>query len=402
MNQLLQNNYNNSFSNNAQIPNSPTNVINPILPTSSTPQNSLNINNSMNNNINNSMNNSFNINTSSQHMKMLNSLNPIDIPPVTTSSKGANSPPVPPLALGKDDSEYEEENYNQIVVVIDRSTLLLPVDEVVNTTPDPKVIPNSVEDWIKYHAAIDPERPFLSPDEPPAKIPILESMIPLDEVITPQRSVSCRIRLLQQQRRKKAQELAEQEKLIQQNNSKSLNNALNTTDAIVYSSPSIKMPSAVRSTKKIKNESTNLRSNNSRYTAPKAPPKFQLCTYNKCEWIATNKCEKCSNLCCLDHSHRFYYFLPSLFSPKYYCPDCMKSVTKFWKWTYLIIGIFMIALLAAGSYAHITSSKFMGNSLTFTLYCVVLVSLTIMSFSFSYLSNQYTEKTKETERLLLD
>jgi len=63
-------------------------------------------------------------------------------------------------------------------------------------------------------------------------------MIPLDEVITPQRSVSCRIRLLQQQRRKKAQELAEQEKLIQQNNSKSLNNALNTTDAIVYSSPS--------------------------------------------------------------------------------------------------------------------------------------------------------------------
>jgi len=24
-------------------------------------------------------------------------------------------------------------------------------------------------------------------------------------------------------------------------------------------------------------------------------PKFQLCTYKKCEWIATNKCEKCSS-----------------------------------------------------------------------------------------------------------
>ncbi|OUM57065.1 hypothetical protein PIROE2DRAFT_18058, partial [Piromyces sp. E2] len=265
--------------------------------------------------------------------------------------------------------------------------------------PDPKVIPNSVEDWIKYHAAIDPERSFLPPDEPPSKIPILESMIPLDEVITPQRSVSCRIRLLQQQRRKKAQELAEQEKLLQQSNSKSLNNAMNN-DAIVYSSPSIKMPSAVRSTKKIKNESTNLRSGTNRYTAPKAPPKFQLCTYNKCEWIATNKCEKCSNLCCLDHSHRFYYFLPSLFSPKYYCPDCMKSVTKFWKWCYLVIGILLIALLGAGVGLHIYND--MISNYVFPLFCIVLVILIILSFTFSYFSNQYTEKTKETERLLLD
>jgi len=105
------------------------------------------------------------------------------------------------------------------------------------STTDPAVVPNSVEDWIKYHASIDPDRKFLPPDEPPSKIPVLESTVPLDEVITPQRSVSCRIRLLQQQRRKKAQELAEQEKLLQQNNSKSLNNAMNN-DAIVYSSPS--------------------------------------------------------------------------------------------------------------------------------------------------------------------
>ncbi|ORX46425.1 hypothetical protein BCR36DRAFT_331859 [Piromyces finnis] len=401
MNQLRQNSFNNSFTNNAQIQNSPTNIINSNLPSPSTQQN---VNNSMNNNINNSINNSFNnLNTSSHNIKILNTINSMDIPASSPmKNKGASSPPVPPLALGKDDSDYEEEKDNQMVIVIDPSTLLLPVNEVVNTITDPAIIPNSVEDWIKYHAAIDPERKFLSPDEPPSKIPILESMIPLDEVITPQRSVSCRIRLLQQQRRKKAQELAEQEKLLQQATSKSLNNAMNN-DAIVYSSPSIKMPSAVRSSKKINNESTNLRSGtNNRYTLPKNPPKFQLCTYNKCEWIATNKCEKCSNLCCLDHSQRFYYFLPSLFSPKYYCPDCMKSVTKFWKWCYLIIGILMLILLGVGAGAHYSKMIENRNNFVFSIFSIILVLLIIMAFSFSYLSNQYTEKTKETERLLLD
>jgi len=400
----------NSFSYN-NTPNSPNNL-NPIL-TPTSPIANMNSNNTYSsnnsNNNNNSNINNNNTNTSS-HTKMINT----DIP-VTTSmpNKGGSSPAVPPLAVGKDDSEYEEEKDNQIVIVIDPKTLVLPVNEVVETINDPAIIPNSVEDWIKYHAAIDPDRKFLPPDEPPSKIPILESMIPLDEVITPQRSVSCRIRLLQQQRRKKAQELAEQEKHIQHNNSKSMNNTMqtmNTTmntvntgnDAIIYSSPSIKMPSAVRSTKKYKHESANLRSNSNRYTvaAQIAPPKFQLCTYKKCDWIATNKCEKCRTLCCLDHSHRFYYFFPSLFSPKYYCPDCMRSVTIFWRWCYLVAGFVMLALLVICTVAHYSYEQL--SSLSFTILCVFIILITVMAFCFSYLSNQYQEKTKESERLLLD
>ena len=34
---------------------------------------------------------------------------------------------------------------------------------------------------------------------------------------------------------------------------------------------------------------------NNRYPSQKPTPRFQLCTYKKCEWIATNKCEKCSS-----------------------------------------------------------------------------------------------------------
>jgi len=334
----------------------------------------------------------------------LNSMNSMDIPVTTsmtkTMNKGASSPPVPPLAVGKDDSDYEEEKDKQIVVIVDQSTYNLPVNEIAIPVVDPKLIPNSVEDWIKYHAAIDPERKFLSPDEPPSKIPVLESTVPLDEVITPQRSVSCRIRLLQQQRRKKAQELAEQEKLLQQNNNKSMNNALNN-DAIVYSSPSIKMPSAVRSSKKIKADPTNIRSGtNNRYPTQKTTPRFQLCTYNKCEWIATNKCEKCLNLCCLDHSHRFYFFFPSLFTPKYYCPDCMEKVSEFWRYAYLTSGIcFVIGLIAGIIYNYKGPGM---NNVIFPLFCIIMVSLVLSSFSLSYLSKQYTEKTKESERLLLD
>jgi len=361
---LLNTSFNNSFNNNNNTQNlqtPSTNIINPVLPSPTPPNNNNNNNNSMNNSVNNSFNN---INTGSHNMKILNPMNSMDIPVTTpVNNRVSSSPPVPPLALGKDDSEYEEEKDNQMVIVIDPSTLLLPVNEVTNENPDPKKIPNSVEDWINYHAAIvqkDPQKQFLSPNEPPSKIPILESMIPLDEVITPQRSVSCRIRLLQQQRRKKAQELAEQEKLMHHSNSKSLNNVLNN-DAIVYSSPSIKMPSAVRSSKKMKSENSNMRNGtpiNTKYSTPKNPPRFQLCTYNKCEWIATNKCEKCSNLCCLDHSHRFYYFLPSLFSPKYYCPDCMKSVSNFWKWAYLIIALSFCAILILFPTSTLSSLNF--------------------------------------------
>jgi len=418
MNQLhptsvnLNTSFNNSYkNNNAQIyQNTSSNILKPIA--TATPQpnvnNSMNnsINNSINNSNNNSFNNSFNMNTSSHNIKILNTINSMDIPVTSsimtkTMNKGTSSPPVPPLAIGKDDSDFEEEKEKQIVVIVDPSTYNLPVNEVpIPVTTDPAVVPNSVEDWIKYHASIDPDRKFLPPDEPPSKIPVLESTVPLDEVITPQRSVSCRIRLLQQQRRKKAQELAEQEKLLQQNNSKSLNNAMNN-DAIVYSSPSIKVPAAVRSTKKIKTDPTNVRNGTtSRYSNQKPTPRFQLCTYNKCEWIATNKCEKCSNLCCLDHSHRFYFFFPSLFTPKYYCPDCMNSVSRFWRYAYLVAGTIFAAILIVGIIYNY-KGKGMGN-IVFPLFSIIMVSLILSSYSLSYLSNQYTEKTKENEKLLLD
>jgi len=405
MNQLhqasinLNTSFNNSFNNNNaqafQTTSSP-NILKPIA-TAAAPISNIN------NNIYNNFNNSFNINTSSHNMKILNTMNTMDIP-VTTSlngsmNRGTSSPPVPPLAIGKDDSDFEEEKEKQIVVIVDPSTYNLPVNEVPVTVPDPRVIPNSVEDWIKYHAAIDPERNFLPPDEPPSKIPVLESTVPLDEVITPQRSVSCRIRLLQQQRRKKAQELAEQEKLLQQNNSKSLNNVMNN-DAIVYSSPSIKVPAAVRSTKKIKSDNNNIRSGNNRYPSQKPTPRFQLCTYKKCEWIATNKCEKCSKLCCLDHSQRFYFFFPSLFTPKYYCPDCMRSVSNFWRYAYLVAGTIFVAVLIAGIIYNYKGKGM--NNVIFPLFSIIMVSLVLSSYSLSYLSNQHTEKTKESERLLLD
>jgi len=391
MNQIRSSNnplMNTSFNNYNNGPGSP-NIIRPMIP-SPAPQN---INLSMNNNINSSFNN---IN-STHNIKILNALNNMDM----QSNNSPSSPPAPPLAVGKDDSDYEEETDNQMVIVIDPSTMRLPVNEIVNITPDPRKIPNSVEDWINYHAAHEPDKQFLSPDEPPSKIPILESTIPLDEVITPQRSVSCRIRLLQQQRRKKAQEIAEQEKYIQHHTSqKSIN--MMSNDAIIYSSPSIQMPSAIRSNRKIKADVSNLRAGSiNRYNMQKAQPKFQLCTYKKCEWIATNKCEKCSTLCCLDHSNRFYYFFPSLFTPKYYCPKCMKSVTKFWKWAYIIVATILLAILIAGVVCRCTNVLFT-NSIFFSLFCILLVALIIITFSFSYMSSLYTDKTREKERLLLD
>jgi len=399
MNQMRSNNnqlINTSFNNFNSSPTSP-NVIRPILPSSANQSINPNINLSMSNNINTSFNN-----ISSSNIKILNALNTMDIP----QNKSPSSPPVPPVPVGKEDSDYEEEGNNQMVIVIDPSTMLLPVNEIVNTTPDPRKIPNSVEDWINYHAAIEPDKKFLPPDEPPSKIPILESTIPLDEVLTPQRSVSCRIRLLQQQRRKKAQELAEQEKYIQQQQQQtSANKSLNmmSTDAIIYSSPSIQIPSAIRSNRKIKTDISNIRTGSvSRYNIPKAQPKFQLCTYKKCEWIATNKCEKCGTLCCLDHSNRFYYFFPSLFSPKYYCPKCMKAVTMFWKWTYIAVAIVLLGILIIGVICRLTNNLFKTeNNIVFSLFCILLIALIIVSFSFSYMSSLYTDKS-EKERLLLD
>jgi len=120
-NQLI----NTSFNNFNSSPSSPPNVIRPILPTSANQSINPNINLSMSNNINTSFNN-----ISSSNIKILNALNTMDIP----QNKSPSSPPVPPVPVGKEDSDYEEEGNNQMVIVIDPSTMLLPVNEIVNTT----------------------------------------------------------------------------------------------------------------------------------------------------------------------------------------------------------------------------------------------------------------------------
>ena len=124
MNQIRSSNnplMNTSFNNYNNGPSSP-NIIRPMIP-SPPPQN---INLSMNHNINTSFNN---IN-STHNIKILNALNNMDM----QSNNSPSSPPAPPLAVGKDDSDYEEETDNQMVVVIDPSTMRLPVNEIVNIT----------------------------------------------------------------------------------------------------------------------------------------------------------------------------------------------------------------------------------------------------------------------------
>jgi len=78
----------------------------------------------------------------------------------------------------------------------------------------------------------------------------------------------------------------------------------------------------------------------------------------------------------------------------------MRSVSNFWRYAYLVAGTIFVAVLIAGIIYNYKGKGM--NNVIFPLFSIIMVSLVLSSYSLSYLSNQHTEKTKESERLLLD
>lgn len=232
-------------------------------------------------------------------------------------------------AYKETEEEIKEESLQKVVMVSLNEPYNLN-NYKINKEKRPYLrVPESLEDWIKNHASKSIEEPIIPSEEPPTNIPILETTVDLSEIITPKRSVSCRgrnnyattIRAMTPGNGVGTREInpqSQQYKLASYNAKKSPKIISKEDKGGVVSSRSLKVM-----------------------------PKFQFCSHEQCEWIATDRCEKCLCSLCLDHVHRFYYSLPT-FTPKDLCHSCYKKLARRYVWTYFLLTIAMIVFLFFG------------------------------------------------------
>jgi len=243
-------------------------------------------------------------------------------------------------------------------------------------------VPKSLEDWIENHSKKALEEPIVSPEKPPSYIPILETTEDLDEVITPKRSVSCR-----------ARNHATVRQIKVMNPSQNIN--ANQTSNNINTSNNVKRHRINKQTQMIhlsdheyvqnQKAQSNLGENENTRKSQKNIPKYQMCSYKQCEFIATDRCEKCYDPLCLNHLQRFYYSLPT-FSGKNLCINCYKKTSKSYLWIYLISG-FISSITLVVIFVNTSAKNYLksGNSFWFYLCCIVLSFLTLASFVMAYL-----------------
>jgi len=249
------------------------------------------------------------------------------------------------------DSPLEKEESLQKVIRVKLEDLYKnPInnDQRLLTTQ----VPKSLEDWIENHSKKALEEPIVSPEKPPSYIPVLETTEDLDEIITPKRSVSCRARNHNALRPVKVIN-PPQNSLHPLPSHNNINNSANQIINNSYNSSS--------SRKHIMSRQPMIHlSEHERYTLHRSQgevsidteslrrgqkvPKFQMCSYKQCEFIATDRCEKCFDPLCLNHMKRFYYSL-HFFSAKSLCNNCFKKAARFYLWVYLMTGLFSAIVL---------------------------------------------------------
>jgi len=272
---------------------------------------------------------------------------------------------------GADDTMVEKEESLQKVIRVNLNDLYKspPImnDQRVITTH----VPKSLEDWIENHSKKALEEPTVSPEKPPSYIPVLETTEDLDEIITPKRSVSCRARNHSTMR---AMKVVNQQNLLTPTNPYNINNSMsmNINNSINYSTNNFSSRSmrnnsinaAVRKQQQQRlsrqqpmihisesNDPYNQRSQaNMSFDADSVRrvqtgiPKYQICSYKHCEFVATDRCEKCYDPLCLNHMKRFYYTL-HFFTGKSLCIKCFRKIARTYLWVYFTFGVLMSILL---------------------------------------------------------
>jgi hypothetical protein len=240
-------------------------------------------------------------------------------------------------------------------------------------------VPKSLEDWIENHSKKALEEPIVSPEKPPSYIPILETTEDLDEVITPKRSVSCRARNHTTIRQIKVMNPSQNINTNQtSNNINTSNNAkkhhINKQTQIIHLADH-----------EYQKAQSNLGENENTRKSQKNIPKYQMCSFKQCEFIAIDRCEKCYDPLCLNHLQRFYYSFPT-FSGKNLCINCYKKTSKSYLWIYLISG-FVSSIILVVIFVNTSAKNYLksGSSFWFYLCCIILSFIILASFIMAHL-----------------
>jgi len=318
---------------------------------------------------------------------------------------------------GADDTMVEKEESLQKVIRVNLNDLYKspPImnDQRVITTH----VPKSLEDWIENHSKKALEEPTVSPEKPPSYIPVLETTEDLDEIITPKRSVSCRARNHSTMR---AMKVVNQQNLLTPTNPYNINNSMsmNINNSINYSTNNFSSRSmrnnsinaAVRKQQQQRlsrqqpmihisesNDPYNQRSQaNMSFDADSVRrvqtgiPKYQICSYKHCEFVATDRCEKCYDPLCLNHMKRFYYTL-HFFTGKSLCIKCFRKLARTYLWIYFSVGVLMSIILII----LVVSQDFKNNVegiYKYITYLIVAV-LVVVSFILSQVCNSLLNST---------
>ncbi|ORX59989.1 hypothetical protein BCR36DRAFT_401553 [Piromyces finnis] len=257
-------------------------------------------------------------------------------------------------------------------------------------------VPKSLEDWIENHSKKALENP-ISPETPPSYIPVLETTEDLDEIITPKRSVSCRARNHNNVRQIKT--INQSQSLLPPINHNNINNSMNH-NSINYNSMNHSINHSSRNNSSSYRKHQISRQSQMIYLSDhehfphrsqgnisidteslrrlqKGIPKFQMCSYKQCEFIATDRCEKCYDPLCLNHVKRFYYTI-HMFSGKNLCINCFRKMARSYLWFYLSIGIFATVVLIV----TITNSDFRNKVNYIHKYIIYFILSVISLFSF--------------------
>jgi len=319
---------------------------------------------------------------------------------------------------GNDDTMVEKEESLQKVIRVNLNDLYnnppIMNDQRVITTH----VPKSLEDWIENHSKKALEEPTVSPEKPPSYIPVLETTEDLDEIITPKRSVSCRARNHSTMR---AMKVVNQQSILAPTTPYNINNSMsmNINNSINYSTNNFSSRSmrnnsinaAVRKQQRIsrqqpmihiseQNEPYNQRSQaNMSIDAESVRrlqtgiPKYQICSYKHCEYVATDRCEKCYDPLCLNHMKRFYYTL-HFFTGKSLCIKCFRKIARSYLWVYFSVGVLMSILLII----LLVSQDFKKNVDSIYKYLIYLIvaTLAVVSFILSHVCNLLLNSTLKT------
>jgi len=242
-------------------------------------------------------------------------------------------------------------------------------------------VPKSLEDWIENHSKKALEEPVISSEKPPSYIPVLETTEDLDEIITPKRSVSCRAR---NHTSRSIKVMNTSQNLPPQNNNISNNQNNAKKHRSTRQPPMIHLDhdhlQAHRSQGNISLDIDILR----RSQIQKGIlPKFQMCSYKQCDFIATDRCESCFGPLCLNHLQIFNYTMP-LFRRKKLCINCYKKIAKSYLWFYLLTGVFTFVVLIVILLNHDLK---IANTVAYYACCSGLGIISLASFLMAYFSS---------------